>query len=117
MRWGKMLTFVLVAAVLGLWIGQEWVEAANQGWLGPGQSFQGKADKGKVLVVKAKTKKGIVCVLVKTGKKDFDWDLANNKEMRIEPSAYATPEKPDFSIKVDHCVHPEGKLWYSYNKR
>jgi len=116
MRFGKMMLLILLAAVAFLWIGEEWVQGAGQGWLGPGQTFQARAEKGKILLVRAKTKKGIVCVLVKTGKKDFDWDLANNKEMSIEPFAYATPEKPNFTLKVDHCDHPEGKLWYSYGR-
>jgi len=113
-KWVRLGFFLLI---LFLWIGEIWAQEARQGWLGPGQTFQAKAEKGKVLLVRAKTKKGIVCVLVKMGKKDFDWDLPNNKEMSIEPIAYATPEKPNFTIKVDHCDHPEGKLWYSYGKR
>jgi hypothetical protein len=108
---GVVLT--LIACFLAFWLSLG-LASADQGWLSPGQSFQAKAEKGKTLSVKAKTKKGIVCVLVKTGKKDFDWDLANNKEMKIEPFAYATPEKPGFTVKVDHSDHPEGKIWYNY---
>jgi hypothetical protein len=116
MRFGRMMLCALLVAIAFLWISEEWVQAASQGWLAPGQTFQAKAEKGKVLLVKAKIKKGIICVLLKTGKKDFDWDLANNQEMTIEPFAYTTPEKSGFTLKVDHSDHPEGKLWYSYKK-
>lgn len=111
---GRGVAFKLVGFFVAFWLSLSLAWGADQGWLSPGQGFQARAEKGKILSVRAKTRKGIVCVLVKTGKKDFDWDLANNKEMKIEPFAYATPEKPNFTVKVDHSDHPEGKVWYNY---
>ena len=117
MRSPRTILLVLLVVLAFLWLGSEWVQGADEGWLTPGKSFQAKAEKGKVLTVKAKTKKGIVCVLLNTGKKDFDWDLANNRKMSLEPFQYATPEKPSFTVKVDRCDDPEGKLWYSYGTK
>jgi hypothetical protein len=106
------IVFLVLMAFFALLVESSW--GADEGWLAPGQTFQAKAEKGKTLTVKAKTKKGIVCVLVKTGKKDFDWDLANNQKMMVDPFQYSSSEKPTFTIKVDHSDHPEGKVWYSY---
>jgi hypothetical protein len=112
----NMMLFAILMIGVSVCLDASWARGADEGWLTPGQTFQAKAEKGKVLSVKANTKKGIVCVLVNSGKKDFDWDLTNNMKMSIEPFAYATPEKPNFTVKVDHCDHPQGKLWYSYKK-
>ena len=106
------IAFLIVMASFAFLVESTW--GADEGWLSPGQTFQAKAEKGKVLTVKAKTKKGIVCVLLKTDKKDFDWDLTNNQKMTAEPFQYSTPEKFTFALKVDHSDHPEGKVWYSY---
>jgi hypothetical protein len=108
----KGLVFLSVVAFLVFLVGS--ALGAQEGWLSPGQSFQTKVEKGKVLTVKAKTKKGIVCVLLKCGKKDFDWDLANNEKRTAEPFQLSTPEKATFTLKVDHSDHPEGRIWYSY---
>jgi hypothetical protein len=116
MHFMKKGLIAVFAAALLLWLCPLHSGAAEEGWLSAGQTYQAKAEKGKVLTVKAKTKKGIVCVLLKTGKKDFDWDLTNNSKQGVDPSQYATPEKPTFTLTVDHCDHPEGKIWYSYGK-
>jgi hypothetical protein len=108
----KRLALLIAVALFACLIGSTW--GADEGWLGPGQTFQAKAKKGKTLTVRAKTKKGIVCILVKTDKKDFDWDLANNQKMTVDPFQYSSSENPTFTIKVDHSDHPEGKVWYSY---
>ena len=112
----RMVWFALLVSGALLGLSAPSGQAADEGWLTTGQTFQTKAEKGKILSVKASTKKGIVCVLVNSGKKNFDWDLTNNMKMSIEPFTYATPEKPNFTVKVDHCDYPEGKLWYSYKK-
>ncbi len=106
--------FILMGVLPGR--GGDFCFGADEGYLKPGESFQAKAEKGKILTVKAQTKKGIVCILLNTAKKDFDWDLTNNQKQTIEPFAYATPEKPTFTVKVDRCDHPQGKARYSYRK-
>jgi hypothetical protein len=89
------LTLFAVIAFLSLLLVS--AMAAHEGWLSPGQSFQAKAEKGKILTVKAK--KGIVCVLLKSGKKDFDWDLTNNQKVSMEPSSIPPRKKGSSSSR------------------
>jgi len=107
-QWALLILIAFVSLFVGTALG------AEEGWLSPGKSFQAKAEKGKILTVKAKTKKGIVCVLLKCSKKDFDWDLTNNQKMSTEPFQHCSADQMTFALKVDHADHPEGKIWYSY---
>lgn len=39
MRFPKMILIVLLVVLAFLWLGSEWVQGADEGWLTPGKSF------------------------------------------------------------------------------